>query len=91
MISSQSSKSANNKISTFLELECLIKLLYPIRYNINNTEFAVAGTLCRQNNNNRNHAFTKKKTETEKERREAAKAVQHCKHEFKAPASQQVG
>ncbi len=79
-------------MSTFLELECLIKLLYPIRYNINNTEFAVAGTLCRQNNNNRNNAFTNKEDrDREKEWREAAKAVQHCKHEFKAPASQQVG
>ncbi len=45
MICSRSSKSDNNKISTFLELECLIKLLYPDRSNINNTKFAVVGTL----------------------------------------------
>ncbi len=39
------SKSHNNlyRISTFLE--CLIKLLYLIRSNINNTKFVVVGTL----------------------------------------------
>ncbi len=88
MICSWSFKSAYNlyKISMFLELECLIKLLYPIRSNINNTKFAVVGTLCRQ----------KKKLCKEGRDRERKtegrllKTVQHCKHEFKTPASQWV-
>ncbi len=88
MICSRSSKSAN-KISTFLELECLIKLLFPIRSNINYTKFAVVGTLCRQKKKKIIIIMSKKKTERKSEGR-LLKAVQHCKHEFKAPASQQV-
>ncbi len=79
MICSRSSKSANNKIYTFLELECLIKLLYPIRSNINNTNVLLLAHFV--DKKPPNNAFTKKE-----ERREAAKTVQLCKHEFKAPA-----
>ncbi len=85
-----SSKSRNNlyRISTFLE--CLIKLLYPIRSNINNTKFVVVGTLCRKKKTQRNNAFTKKGERERKSEGRLLKAVQHRKHEFKAPASQQV-
>ncbi len=61
---SRSSKSANNKIYTFLELECLIKLLYPIRSNINNTNVLLLAHFV--DKKTQNNAFTKKKTERER-------------------------
>ncbi len=76
MICSRSSKSANNKISMFLKLECLIKLLYPIRSNINNTKCAVVGTLCRQKTK-QNNAFTKKKTRFSKNALKHKVVLQH--------------
>ncbi len=90
MFCSRSSKSRNNlyRISTFLE--CLIKLLYPIRSNINNTKFAIVGTLVA---NKKQYLHVHEKGERDRERKSKgrhAKAVQHRKLEFKAPVSQQV-
>ncbi len=79
------SKSHNNlyRISTFLE--CLIKLLYLIRSNINNTKFAVVGTLCRKK-----CLHKKRRKKERKSKGMLLKAVQYRKHELKAPARQQV-
>lgn len=51
-----------------------------MRSNINNTKFAVVGTLCRQK---KTMFSQKKKARVE---RKAAKAVQNCKHRFTASA-----
>ncbi len=84
MICSRSSKSANNKIYTFSELECLIKLLYPIRSNINNTNVLLLAHFV--DKKNQNNAFTKKEDRERKSEGRLLKTVQLCKHEFKAPA-----
>lgn len=53
-----------------------------MRSNINNTKFAVVGTLCWQKIKNNVFFFLKK----DRVGMEAAKAVQNCKHGFKASA-----
>ncbi len=58
---------ANNLYKKYMRsMECLIKLSYPIRSNLNNIKFAVVSKFCRQEK--KTMPLQKKKTEKERER-----------------------
>jgi len=68
--------------------------MYVLRISCLSNQIIVLSIRSNTNNplpiNKKNNAFTKKEDRERKSEGSLLKAVQHCKHGFKAPASQQV-